>query len=269
MSSHAGPANWWTIGTNEGRTHIATKGVVQSGLVLNLDAGVNASYPGTGTSLTDLSSNGITGTLTNGPTYSSDNSGYFAFDGVNDYAILNNNTVADSLTDMTVSIWVYRDWTNTYGAGTANTLRTLISKIADIGSGAGWSFELSANRTLTFFTQQSGGVNYSGRRSSVTSLTTASWANFAASYSGGFNGLVSLYLNGNELTTTNFGSGTTVTSMSTTANVCYASRNGGSADTSSVKYNNIRVSVAQIYNRQLSAAEIQRNFNATRERYNI
>jgi hypothetical protein len=45
----------WGAQTNEGRTHIATKGIVQSGLVLNLDAGVLSSYPGTGTTWTDLS----------------------------------------------------------------------------------------------------------------------------------------------------------------------------------------------------------------------
>ena len=27
MGLFAGPADWWTDGTNEGRTHIATKGV--------------------------------------------------------------------------------------------------------------------------------------------------------------------------------------------------------------------------------------------------
>jgi hypothetical protein len=53
----------WGAQTNEGRTHIATKGVVQSGLVLNLDAGVLSSYPGSGNTWTDLSGNGRTGTL--------------------------------------------------------------------------------------------------------------------------------------------------------------------------------------------------------------
>ena len=34
----------WAAQTDAGRTHIATKGIVQSGLVLNLDAGVSSSY---------------------------------------------------------------------------------------------------------------------------------------------------------------------------------------------------------------------------------
>ena len=52
----------------------ATKGIVQDGLVLNLDAGVNKSYPRNGTTWYDLSNNG-NGTLTNGPTFDRGNGG--------------------------------------------------------------------------------------------------------------------------------------------------------------------------------------------------
>jgi len=45
--------------------------IVTSGLVLALDAGNTKSYPNTGTVWTDLSGNGNTGTLTNGPTFNS------------------------------------------------------------------------------------------------------------------------------------------------------------------------------------------------------
>jgi len=55
------------------------------GPVLCLDAGSRISYPGSGTTWTDLSGNGNTGTLTNGPTFSSANGGAIVFDGVDDY----------------------------------------------------------------------------------------------------------------------------------------------------------------------------------------
>lgn len=85
MSVHAGPADWWTDGTNAGRTHIATKGIVQSGLVLNLDAGVSSSYSGSGTTCTDLSGNGNHCTLYNGVTYDSTNKGRLIFNGSTQY----------------------------------------------------------------------------------------------------------------------------------------------------------------------------------------
>jgi hypothetical protein len=48
-------------------------------LLLYLDAGNSASYPGTGTTWTDLSGNGNNGTLTNTQNYSTTNGGQFAY----------------------------------------------------------------------------------------------------------------------------------------------------------------------------------------------
>ena len=57
----------------------------EDGLVLALDAGNTKSYPGSGTTWTDLSGNGNDGTI-DGATHNSD--GYFTFDGTDDYARL-------------------------------------------------------------------------------------------------------------------------------------------------------------------------------------
>ena len=62
--------------------------IVTDGLVLALDAASERSYPGTGTTWTDLSGNSIDGTLTNGPTFSSGNGGSFLFDNDDDYVSL-------------------------------------------------------------------------------------------------------------------------------------------------------------------------------------
>jgi uncharacterized protein (TIGR02145 family) len=64
--------------------------LVQSGLILHLDAGNTSSYPGTGTIWKDLSISGNNGTLVNVPTFDSANGGSIVFDGVNDYANLGN-----------------------------------------------------------------------------------------------------------------------------------------------------------------------------------
>lgn len=60
--------------------------IVTNGLLWCLDAGNKRSYPGSGTSWSDLSGNGRTTTLRNGPTFSSSNGGILTFDGVNDLA---------------------------------------------------------------------------------------------------------------------------------------------------------------------------------------
>ena len=60
--------------------------IVTDGLVLALDAANKKSYPGTGTTWTDLSGNGNNGTLYNSPTFDSNNGGNLAYDGLNTYA---------------------------------------------------------------------------------------------------------------------------------------------------------------------------------------
>ena len=82
--------------------------IVTSGLVLLLDAGDQASYPGSGTTWTDLSGNGNNGTLTNGPTYSSANGGSLIFDGSNDYVINSSTTnIPVGTSSRTIEFWVY------------------------------------------------------------------------------------------------------------------------------------------------------------------
>lgn len=67
------------------------QGVITSNLLFYYDPGNTSSYPGSGTTLTDLSPNGYGGTLTGGTAYSSSNGGIFTFDGVNDHISLNTN----------------------------------------------------------------------------------------------------------------------------------------------------------------------------------
>lgn len=80
------------------------EGIVTDGLVLNLDAGFIPSYPTTGSTWYNVSNIGSNnGTLTNGPTYSTDGSGSIVFDGSDDYATagsINFNTSAS------VEFWV-------------------------------------------------------------------------------------------------------------------------------------------------------------------
>ena len=61
-----------------------TPNIVKSNLLFNLDSSNAVSYPTTGTTWTDLSGNGYTGSLINGPTFNS-TSKSIVFDGTNDY----------------------------------------------------------------------------------------------------------------------------------------------------------------------------------------
>ena len=102
MGAFAGPERNVSLQTTSGRS-LYSLGVVQDGLVLNLDAGKFYSYPKSGTAWTDLSGNGNNGTLTNGPTFDSGNGGSIVFDGVNDYVGVNNSTSINPTIGITVA----------------------------------------------------------------------------------------------------------------------------------------------------------------------
>jgi hypothetical protein len=69
-------------------------GPVTNGLLLYWDAGNLDSYPGTGTTIYDLSGNSNNGTLVNGVGYNQTNGGVLTFDGVDDYVISYNPNLA-------------------------------------------------------------------------------------------------------------------------------------------------------------------------------
>ena len=79
--------------------------IVTSGLVMNLDAANNKSYPGIGITWTDLSGKGNNGTLTLGPTYSSANGGSIVFDGIDDRVIATRPSSIVTGGSISVSVW--------------------------------------------------------------------------------------------------------------------------------------------------------------------
>ena len=84
-------------------TPTPSPGIVQSGLIVNLDAGQLSSYPGSGSTWTNIGSGGATydATLLNSPTYSSNYGGYLEFNGTNQSTSI-TRPVQD---DFSLSVW--------------------------------------------------------------------------------------------------------------------------------------------------------------------
>jgi len=221
--------------------------IITDGLVLCLDAGNTKSYPGSGTTWTDLSGNGNNGTLTNGPTYSNSNGGSIVFDGVNDYVSTNYTA---TFQDFTLCAFVKANnpngklWENiidSYDIDSSDWCRISFT-------GGKPSLEIDANSV----------------RSSVISPTIATadqWYHIVGVRSGttGY-----LYING-ILNKQN----------SVTGNVISADTDSQfvigniSRPTSPNEGWNGNIAQASIYNRALTASEIQQNFNALRGRFGI
>jgi len=91
-----------------------TSGIIADGLQLYLDAGNAASYPGSGTTWTDLSGNGRNGTLTpstGGPGFDIANGGSITFDGSNDYVQCSGSF---TVTASTWIVWMNRGGIDSY-----------------------------------------------------------------------------------------------------------------------------------------------------------
>jgi len=239
----------WGAQTNEGRTHIATKGIVQSGLVLNLDAGVSSSYPGSGTTWTDLSGNGRNGTLTNGPlTYSSSlGRGSLVFDGTNEFIQCSGSL---TLTAATFIVWIKRG----ISSGDSARAGLLISRTPTATGMNFYPFQISGAYPL-FLAYHWNDTDTTYGWNSGLIVPLDSWSMCAITVTNSL-GTAYLYQASGLTTATN-----STTHNSTTMSDIEVSRDAFG------RYYTGSISQALIYNRALSATEIQQNYLATKSRY--
>lgn len=216
--------------------------IVTDGLVLALDAGNRKSYPGSGTTWTDLSGRGNNGTLTNGPTYSSSNGGSIVFDGVDDYVSTGLVLPSPSTTPTTFDL-VFR-FNNT------NSYRGLIGASGYQASGFSIGF---MGQTSIRMTYNASGLAYE-----------PSWTYDSSVVSQGtfvFDGRnITAYRNSSVIST--YTASFDVVASSSGIGIGNNFQGGWGVSQSNVY-------CARVYNRALTAAEIQQNFNATRGRYGI
>jgi hypothetical protein len=216
--------------------------IVRNGLVLHIDAANRKSYPGTGTTCTNLSNTSNSGTLTNGTTYSNTNRGLFNFDGTNDLISIPHNA-AQNPTSITISSWVRP----------SSLLKN--SNIVGKTNNAGYRYRVNTNGSVTFFD-----------RGATNALTTATgliiannWYNIAVT--GDATGL-QIFINGVFIISNAvaFGGNTSSGNLAL-----------GAEDVTASFSESLIGSISQvsIYNRVLTGTEMQQNFNAIRGRYNI
>jgi len=220
-------------------------GALTTGLVLYLDAGNAPSYPGSGTTWTDLSTSGNNGTLlptTNGPTFDSADSGSILFDGVDDY--VNLPLITTRVADVTLQCWVYLSSSSKRGTFLATGT---IDDGYCIGVGSG-ILDNIGNEIIGLF---------SGVRFISTSTNYGTGWKF-----------VTLLLDASSVPSIYVGS-TLIGSYSGFAPRTPTIRATIGAEASNSRLFNGNVAQALVYNRQLSASEIQINFDLTKGRYGL
>ena len=224
--------------------------IVQSGLVLYLDAANTRSYPRSGTTWTDLSRSDYTGTLINGPTFDSTNGGSILFDGSNDLVEITNST---SLTSFTISMW----FKMTGPGSTGGASNTIYNSLFGINSGLRRILVSTSANTGTegVILVQMGGSNYFS--SSSTATVTNRWNNVVYTWQAN---TAIIYINGIAET------------PQTNSSVTFPAANLflGAYSNPVVAYA-MKGNIAQtsIYNRVLSATEILQNYNTIKTRFGL
>ncbi len=232
-------------------------GIVTNGLVLYLDG---KQYPGSGTTWTDLSGNGNNGTLVNGVGFDGANLGSLVFDGVNDYVRVpsTNGLYFAGQSNITVSYW-----------GKINSHNTTINSFVmweDIVNSNGRELRLGASSGNDYapsfqLWRTPGGDGNVNSAIATTTLNTGIFYNVVGTYDGTD---IKIYLNGILEGTANW-PGTIATPISGTSARWIIS----AGELGDPRYLNSSTAQVSIYNRALTAQEIQQNYNALRGRFGI
>jgi hypothetical protein len=190
---------------------------------------------------TDLSGNNTSGSIINGPSLNNDSYGSFNFNGINSYISTSTNL---TLSNATLLCWIKRN-------GNQNRYRSLLfSRGSSLATGFsfGPSNQLGYhwNDTITTY-DWSSGLTIPDNTWCMIALTITSTTGIA-------------YL----------GVGDTITSATntTTHNTATSLNFNIGADPNGGRYFNGSIANIEIYNRALSATEIQSNYNQYKTRFN-
>jgi len=218
-----------------------TPDIVLSDLQLWLDAGQTDSYSGSGTTWNDLSGNSRTGTLTNGPTYSSADGGSIVFDGSNDFVQCTGSLTVTAATFVT---WIRRNGNQGQYDGILFSRGTSVTGI---------NFQVS--NQLGYHWNGTG--NTYGWQSGLT-IPNLTWCMVAVSVT---SSAATAYLcQASGITTAT----NTVSHTSSVINDIKIAQ-----DEFNARCFTGNISTAMLYNRALTSEEITKNFNAFRGRYGI
>jgi hypothetical protein len=234
--------------------------IIKDGLVLCLDAGNRNSYKSGSTTWFDLSINNNTGSLVNGPTFNSSNNGSIVFDGSNDNVLL-GDTLDLGTNDLTINVWAYK-------TAAPSAEQYLVSKSRAAAQNYRYGFAYTSTQKLVVFFQGNTGAGTDINPSGSTTIPINTWhmATMVATRSSS----IKIYLNGVPET---LGSSATISQWN---GLDFQSNNPfrlgsytSSDNTTPIALYTGRISMAQVYFRSLSDAEVLQNYNANKGRFGL
>ncbi len=234
--------------------------IVTDGLVLCLDAASKRSYPGTGTTWTDLKG-GNNGTFTNGATFDAGSGGSIVFDGTNDYINCGptNDITGGNESEISICCWVKAHTSSHDGYAVSlkrssadSTLVSIVVNQQNSGSHTanylGFIYSSTSNPVHRWVTKNDSTFYNKWTHVSATVNTTAA----------------TLYVNG-----VNSGQNTsdTYSGPSISNNTANTTIGAFKASDSNSLYLDGDISLVQVYTKTLTPDEILQNYLSTKERY--
>ena len=233
-------------------THYHTK-TVTDGLVFCLDALNPKSYPGSGSTWSDISATAASGSLVGSPVYTS---GYISLNGSTQYASFGSQTLGVSAASKTMCAWIYP-------TSFPNNPIGILDNDGYGNTGGptnyGWGFWMSNSGKLWYWPKDNLDIIDGGSKS--VALNT--WNHVAISYNFSTK-TATFYYNG-----VSSGTGTTTgTELAPATGQFLLVGNIRNAAQGTFNFAG-RIAGVSLYNRVLSDTEIAQNFNAMRGRFGI
>jgi hypothetical protein len=237
--------------------------IVTDGLILAVDAANTRSYPGTGTTLSDQSTGKHTGTLFNSTGYESSNGGAFTFNGSNQY-IRFPSVAKIGYQNSTATVEVAFDLSSGSGGFLVTNARE------SSGFGHGWYY---CSNTQCYFSMHSKGSSpyeykciASSTAFSHVNTTGLNLISFSVDI-GSTSMDCTFNINGYSETITNNSLGFQINGQEPNQLAIDIGRFYN--HTYGQSYSDIKISTVKAYNRNLSVAEQNQNYNALKGRFGL
>ena len=227
--------------------------IVGNGIVLNLDPAKSNSYSGIGNTIFDLSGIGNTGTLINGPTFSSLNGGSIVFDGTNDFL-----TIGDKL-DFGFNSFSFSCWIN---LSSVTGTRCVFSKSVADYQPYRYALLIINNKLRPFM--RGNLIDLDVEFDSTLSLSTSTWYHIVCVYER--SSTLKLYINSSLDSSASISHWQNLDIQNS-----YTFKLGSYAapDDSATYFMQGYISNFTAYNRVLSSTEILQNYNAVKNRFGL
>jgi hypothetical protein len=225
---------------------------ITNNLVLYMDPSNTQSYPGSGTTINDLSPNPVNGTLTN----ISFTNPYFSYNGTNSQVtIVDNSKLEPGTGDWTIEVWFNTTAFKTGGSG------VLLGKFDPGGGSIDVSYSVRTNNTGSIYSQIGDGLgNFVNSSSYQTVLNT--WAQVVYVWRNIATNSLQTFINGSSIGSVSHSLGSI---LNTSANLYLGSYNGGEYS----QWFNGRIGIVRLYNTSLSATQVLQNYNADKSKYGL